>query len=218
MNSQISKIILLIFEPQDIYRPKFFFMKSILVYCGANPGKDPIYSETAIRLGKEMVKRGMRLIYGGGSLGLMGTIANTVLAEGGEVVGIIPDFLDKMEVGHPNLTETHVVETMHERKALMEKLCDGIITMPGGFGSMDELFEILSWSQLGLHAKPIGLLNVKGFYDFMIQQLDHMTKEGFLKQQNRDILHVSDSIDDLINLMETYVPQPALKWLERDQI
>ncbi|WP_304237871.1 TIGR00730 family Rossman fold protein [Jiulongibacter sediminis] len=193
-------------------------MKSLLVYCGANPGHDPLYKETAVKLGEEMVKRGMRLIYGGGSLGLMGTIADTVLKNGGEVVGIIPSFLDKMEVGHPNLTEIHVVETMHERKALMEKMCDGIVTMPGGFGSMDELFEILSWSQLGLHRKPVGLLNVKGFYDLMIKQLDHMVTEGFLKQPNRDILQVSGSIDHLFQLMDEYVPQPAFKWLERDQI
>ncbi|MGR3811028.1 LOG family protein [Jiulongibacter sp. NS-SX5] len=193
-------------------------MKSLLVYCGANPGQNPIYKETAVKLGEEMVKRGMRLIYGGGSLGLMGTIANTVLENGGEVVGIIPSFLDKMEVGHPNLTEIHVVETMHERKALMEKLCDGIVTMPGGYGSMDELFEILSWSQLGLHTKPVGLLNVNGFYDLLIKQLDHMTKEGFLKQANRDILQVSGSINSLFKLMDDFEPQPAFKWLERDQI
>lgn len=193
-------------------------MKSLLVYCGANPGNKPIYKEMAVSLGEEMVKRDMRLIYGGGSLGLMGTIANTVLENGGEVVGIIPEFLDKMEVGHPNLTEMHVVETMHERKALMEKMCDGIVTMPGGYGSMDELFEILSWSQLGLHTKPVGLLNVNGFYDLMIRQLDHMTEEGFLKQQNREILQVSGSVDELFTLMDEYVPQPAFKWLERDQI
>ena len=193
-------------------------MKSLLVYCGANPGTKSIYKETTISLGQEMVKRGMKLIYGGGSLGLMGTIANAVLEAGGEVVGIIPDFLGKMEVGHPNLTEIHVVETMHERKAMMEKLCDGIITLPGGFGSMDELFEILSWSQLGLHSKPVGVLNVNGFYDHLLRQLDHMVEEGFLKQANRDILLISDSIEHLFHLMENYVPQPAFKWLERDGI
>jgi uncharacterized protein (TIGR00730 family) len=193
-------------------------MKSLLVYCGANPGFNPIYQETARNLGHEMVKRGMRLIYGGGSLGLMGTIADAVLEKGGEVVGIIPGFLDNMEVGHKNLSEIHVVETMHERKALMEKMCDGVITLPGGFGSMDELFEILSWSQLGLHKKPVGVLNVNGFYDLLIKQLDHMVTEGFLKQQNRDIMQVSGSVEELFSLMENYVPQPAFKWLERDQI
>ncbi len=193
-------------------------MKSLLVYCGANPGINPIYKETAVELGKEMVKRGMRLIYGGGSLGLMGTIADSVLKEGGEVIGIIPDFLDKMEVGHPNLTEIHIVETMHERKALMEKLCDGILTLPGGYGSMDELFEILSWAQLGLHTKPVGALNVNGFYTHMVAQLDHMVQEGFLKQANRDIIQVAGSLDDLFTKMENFIPQPAFKWLEREDI
>ena len=190
-------------------------MKSLLVYCGSNPGVNPIYKETAVRLGLEMVKRGMKLIYGGGSLGLMGTIADTVMENGGEVVGIIPTFLDKMEVGHPNLTEIHVVNSMHERKALMEEMCDSIITLPGGYGSMDELFEILSWSQLGLHKKPVGLLNVNGFYEPLVAQLDLMVREGFLKQPNREIIQVSDSIEKVFKLMEEFEPQEAFKWLER---
>lgn len=193
-------------------------MNSILVYCGANPGNKAIYKETAVALGKEMVKRNMRLVYGGGTLGLMGTIANAVLEEKGEVIGIIPDFLDKMEVGHPNLTQIHIVETMHQRKAMMETLCDGIITLPGGYGSMDELFEILSWAQLGLHQKPVGVLNVNGFYDHIIKQLDVMVEEGFLKPQNRRILLVSDNIDELFELMDNFVPEPAFKWLEKDGI
>ncbi len=191
-------------------------MKSILVYCGANPGTNPLYKEAAIQLGAYLASNDMQLIYGGGSLGLMGTIADAVLANGGKVVGIIPEFLDKMEVGHKNLSSFHLVKTMHERKALMEKMCDAIITLPGGYGSMDELFEILSWSQLGLHTKPVGLLNVNGFYDHLILQLDHMVKEGFLKQSNRDILLVDDNIDNLFLKMESFVPQPAFKWLERD--
>lgn len=190
-------------------------MKSLLVYCGSNPGLNPIYKETAIALGYEMLKRDMQLIYGGGSVGLMGIIADTVMNGGGKVIGIIPSFLDKMEVGHPNLTEIHVVETMHERKALMEKLCDGVITLPGGYGSMDELFEILSWSQLGLHSKPVGLLNVNGFYDPLIAQLDIMVKEGFLKQPNREIIQVANSIEAVFKLMESFVPQETFKWLER---
>jgi uncharacterized protein (TIGR00730 family) len=193
-------------------------MKSLLVYCGSNPGVNPIYKETAVALGKEMVERKIRLIYGGGSLGLMGTIANTVMENGGEVVGIIPSFLDKMEVGHPNLTEIHVVESMHERKALMEQMCDSVITLPGGYGSMDELFEILSWSQLGLHNKPVGLLNINGFYDPLVAQLDLMVREGFLKQPNREIIQVSDSIAEIFELMDAFVPQKTMKWLERDNI
>jgi uncharacterized protein (TIGR00730 family) len=194
-------------------------MKSILVYCGANPGHNPIYKETAESLGKELVKSGIKLIYGGGSLGLMGVISNTVLENGGEVVGIIPNFLDKMEVGNPNLTEIFKVDTMHQRKAMMEELCDGIITLPGGYGSMDEIFEILSWAQLGLHSKPVGLLNVNHFYDFLIKQLDVMVKEGFLRQENRNLLIVDDTIEGLLQKMNDYVPiKNTPKWLEKSGI
>lgn len=193
-------------------------MKSILVYCGANSGTSPIYKQTAIDLGKIMAERNIRLVYGGGSVGLMGTIADAVLENGGDVVGIIPHFLDKMEVGHKNLPEIHKVDTMHQRKAMMEQMCDGIITLPGGYGSMDELFEILSWSQLGLHQKPIGLLNVNGFYDYLLLQLDKMVTEGFLKQPNRDLLIVSDNIEDLLLKMEDFKPSHHTKWMTIEQV
>jgi uncharacterized protein (TIGR00730 family) len=193
-------------------------MKSLLVYCGSNPGSNPVYKETAIALGKELVARNISLIYSGGSLGLMGTIANTEMENGGEVIGIIPSFLDKIEVGHPNLTEIHVVESMHERKALMEQMCDSIIKLPGGYGGMDELFEILSWSQLGLHNKPVGLLNVNGFYVPLVAQLDLMVREGFLKRPNKEIIKVSDSVAEVFELMEDFVPHKTQKWLERDSI
>ncbi|MFD2523592.1 LOG family protein [Emticicia soli] len=190
-------------------------MKSILVYCGANYGKNPAYRETAKTLGTRLATDGIKLIYGGGSVGLMGVVADAVLASGGHVVGVIPDFLVKMEVGHKSLSEMHNVESMHERKALMEKLCDGIITLPGGYGSIDELFEILTWAQLGLHKKPIGILNVNGFYDFLLKQLDVMVEEGFLKQESRDLLLVSDNVADLLHKMENFVPIPHQKWLKR---
>ncbi|CAH0996504.1 Putative cytokinin riboside 5'-monophosphate phosphoribohydrolase [Emticicia aquatica] len=193
-------------------------MQAILVYCGANPGTKPIYKETAEKLGKTLADNNIRLIYGGGSLGLMGIIADAVLANNGEVTGIIPHFLDRMEVGHKNLTEIYKVETMHERKALMEKLCDGIITLPGGYGSMDELFEILSWSQLGLHQKPVGLLNVNGFYDHLLKQLDVMVEDGFLKSQNRELVIVSDNIEDLMEKMSNFKATYHEKWLNREQI
>jgi uncharacterized protein (TIGR00730 family) len=193
-------------------------MKSILVYCGANPGNNPTYKKIASELGLEFVKRKIRLIYGGGSIGLMGEISTTVMQNGGEVTGVIPHFLDRLEVGNPNLTEVIKVETMHQRKALMEERCDGIITIPGGFGSMDELFEILSWAQLGLHNKPVGLLNVNGFYDFLIKQLDVMVVEGFLKPENRDLLIVDTAIDTLLAKMEAYVPSYHQKWLEKSDI
>lgn len=193
-------------------------MKAILVYCGANPGTKPIYKDTAEQLGKTLAINKIRLIYGGGSVGLMGIIADAVLANGGQVTGIIPNFLDRMEVGHKSLPEMHKVESMHERKALMEKLCDGVITLPGGYGSMDELFEILSWSQLGLHQKPVGLLNLNGFYDHLLKQLDVMVEEGFLKQENRNLVIVSGDIEDLLQKMEDFKPSFHEKWLKREQI
>lgn len=193
-------------------------MNAILVYCGANAGKKEIYKETAQTLGKTFAERNIRLIYGGGSIGLMGIIADAVLAHGGNVTGVIPHFLDRMEVGHKNLTEIHKVETMHQRKALMEELADGIITLPGGFGSMDELFEILSWAQLGLHKKPIGILNVNGFYDGILQQLDVMVEEGFLKEENKKLLLVATTIDDLLLQMENFQPSFHEKWLNKSQI
>lgn len=193
-------------------------MKSILVYCGANAGKSPIYKETAENLGKLLAERHIRLIYGGGSVGLMGVVADAVLANGGQVTGIIPHFIDAFEVGHKSLPEMIKVDTMHQRKALMEQMTDGIITLPGGYGSMDELFEILSWAQLGLHQKPVGLLNVNGFYDHLISQLDVMVKEGFLKQENRELLLVADSAEVLLRKMETFKPTFHEKWLDRKGI
>lgn len=190
-------------------------MKSILVYCGANVGKNPAFKEAAETLGAKFAKDNITLVYGAGSVGLMGVVADAVLANGGKVTGVIPDFLVKMEVGHKGLSEIHVVESMHERKALMEKLCDGIITLPGGYGSIDELFEILTWAQLGLHQKPIGILNVNGFYDFLLKQLEVMVHEGFLKQESRALLLVSDNIDDLLQQMADFQPTPHHKWLKR---
>lgn len=190
-------------------------MKSILVYCGANQGKSPAYKEAAQALGKQLIKNNIKLVFGGGSVGLMGIVADTMLELGGYVIGIIPDFLIKMEVGHKGLTELHTVESMHERKALMEKMSDGIIAIPGGFGTIDELFEILTWAQLGLHEKPIGILNVNGFYDFLLKQLEVMIQEGFLKQESRDLLLVSDNIEDLLQQMENFKPSPHKKWLKR---
>ncbi len=193
-------------------------MQAILVYCGANPGTKPIYKETAENLGKIMAENNIRLIYGGGSVGLMGIIADAVLANNGQVTGIIPHFLDRMEVGHKSLPEMHKVETMHERKAMMEKFCDGIITLPGGYGSMDELFEILSWAQLGLHQKPVGLLNVGGFYDHLLKQLDVMVEEGFLKAENRALVIVADTVEDLMEKMSNFKASFHEKWLNREQI
>lgn len=193
-------------------------MKSILVYCGANTGNRPLYRERAEELSDELVKRQIKLIYGGGSVGLMGILADRFLEKGGEITGVIPNFLDDLEVGHKAVKDMQKVSSMHERKALMEQLCDGIITLPGGFGSLDETFEILTWAQLGLHRKPIGILNVNGYYNFLLKQLDVMVEEGFLKAQNRDLLIVSDDVKELLQKMENYKPVHHEKWLNREQV
>ncbi len=193
------------------------FMKAILIYCGANTGNKPIYKQQTEALAEALVKRKIRMIYGGGSVGLMGVLADKLLELGGEITGVIPNFLDDLEVGHKAVKDMQKVPSMHERKALMEKLCDGIITLPGGFGSMDEVFEILTWAQLGLHQKPIGLFNVNGYYNFLLKQLDVMVEEGFLKPQNRNLLIVSDDLNELLEKMENYKSVHHGKWLSREQ-
>lgn len=193
-------------------------MKNIAVFCGANAGSDFVYRQTAIELGQYLAEQQLRLVYGGGNVGLMGILADAVLAQGGEVVGVIPDFLKKWEVAHAGLNELIVTETMHERKARMAELADGFITIPGGFGSMDELFEILTWKQLQIHSKPIGLLNVNGFYDPLLQMMDRMVEAGFLKVGNRELLLVSDSIEELFALMRTHQPVVTEKWVDRKKI
>ena len=193
-------------------------LKSILVYCGANAGNKPIYTKTAEKLGGYLGKNKIQLVYGGGKVGLMGVVSNAVLKNGGHVLGIIPTFLDRPEVGNPDIQEMITVETMHQRKALMEEKCDGVITLPGGFGSMDELFEILTWGQLGLHSKPVGILNINNFYDPLIAQLDNMMEEGFLKPENRKLLIVESDIETLIKKMQNYKAEYHPKWLDNAKI
>jgi uncharacterized protein (TIGR00730 family) len=179
-------------------------MQSIVVYCGANPGNNSIYSEAAYQVGAELAKRKIRLIYGGGNMGLMGRAADGAMDNGGNATGIIPNFLAKLEVAHKTLTELHFVETMHERKAKMVAMSDGVIALPGGYGTLDELFEILTWSQLKTFNGPIGLLNINGLYDFLIAHLDKLVMEGFLTVANRNILQVADNPADLLEKMEIY--------------
>ena len=176
-------------------------MQSLVVYCGSSPGTNPIYAEVAKELGRAMAERNIRLIYGGGGFGLMGNVADTVMQYGGEVTGIIPNFLADLEVAHRTLTELHFVETMHERKFRMATLAKGVIALPGGYGTLDELFEILAWRQLKLYDGPIAIINTNGYYDLMLQQLDRMVKDGFLKAENRDILIVADTVDEALNRM-----------------
>lgn len=192
-------------------------LKSILVYCGANSGNNPVYHAAAVELGNYFVAHEQTLVYGGGSIGIMGIIADTVLAARGKVVGVIPDFLNVKEVGHTGLTEIHVVQSMHERKALMEKLCDGVVVLPGGYGTFDEMFEMLTWSQLGLHRKPIGILNVNGYYAHLIAQLDRMVDEGFLSANNRRLLLVDSTVDGLMEKMRTFDVETEEKWMDRNE-
>lgn len=193
-------------------------MKSITVYCGANKGFHPAYEEAAKELGTYLAENGYTMIFGGGSVGLMGVTATAALEAGGKVIGVIPHFLDAMEVGHKELTEMHLVDTMHTRKAKMEELSDAFITMPGGYGSMDEIFEILTWAQLGLHKKPVGILNIRGYYDLLIKQLDHMVEEGFLRKENRELIVVGDDIPSLFEAMHHYEPDVRKKWLDNSGI
>lgn len=173
-------------------------MKSIAVYCGANPGFDPAYGSAARALGTLLAARDITLVYGGGHVGLMGTIADAVLEAGGRVTGVIPQQLVDRELAHPALTELFVVNNMHERKAKMAALSDGFIAIPGGMGTLEELFEMLTWSQLGIHAKPIGALNVGGFYDQLLQFLAHAGAQGFIRPDHQHLLMVEREPEALL--------------------
>jgi len=192
-------------------------MKSLCIYCGSSFGTNPAYREEAVRLGKILTNQGITLVYGGGSVGLMGLLADSVLSGGGEVIGVIPRFLQEKEVGHDNLTELILVDSMHERKLRMSELADGFIAMPGGFGTLEELAEILTWVQLGLIQKPVGILNIEHFYDHLIAQLDHMVDRELLRSQNRDLLIVDQNVVQLIDKMDRYQPSMVEKWIGPQQ-
>ena len=192
-------------------------MKNICIFCGSSMGNNPIFVSTARELGRKLAETQRIVVYGGGSKGLMGVIADEALAHGGEVIGVIPEFMDKLEVAHGGLTELHIVDSMHARKQKMADLSDGFITLPGGMGTLDEMVEILTWAQLGLHGKPVGLLNVEGYFDPLSQYMDHMVEAGFLREQNRS-LSVSDAtIDGLLHKMEAYEAPELAAWLKRGQ-
>jgi uncharacterized protein (TIGR00730 family) len=185
-------------------------MKRLAVYCGSATPADSIYIEAARAVGAELARRGIGVVYGGGRLGLMGAVADAALAEGGEVIGIIPQALVDAEVAHRGCTELHVVGGMHERKARFTDLSDGFITLPGGVGTMDELWEAVSWSQLGYHEKPVGLLNVGGFYDALIAFNDQMKSVGFIRAQHHGILLSDASLDGLLEKMTSYKPHKTI--------
>ena len=193
-------------------------MKRICVYCGSSPGKRADYLESARTLATELVKRDLGLVYGGASVGIMGAIADAVLADGGEVVGVIPKTLMDKEVSHSGLTELIVVDSMHERKAIMAKMSDGFIALPGGLGTIEELFEVLTWSQLGFHDKPCALLNVKGYYDNLSLFLDHAVEQQFIKRAHRETLLMDERPDKLLDQMSSYIPPILDKWIGRDDI
>ncbi|WP_298347854.1 TIGR00730 family Rossman fold protein [uncultured Dokdonia sp.] len=189
-------------------------LASICVYCGSSAGTDPEIINQARLLGATLAKKDMTLVYGAAKIGVMGAVAQGALDANGKVIGVIPAFLQIKEVVHTGLTELIVNETMHERKMKLQELSDGFITLPGGFGTMEELFEVLTWSQLALHKKPVGMLNVNGFYDDLLSALKNMVDKGFLKQENYDILLVDTTIDGLLDQMENFKPMAMPKWLK----
>jgi uncharacterized protein (TIGR00730 family) len=189
--------------------------RSLCVYCGSSPGGDPQFAVAARGLGQRLAERGIRLIYGGGNVGMMGRVADGALEAGGEVIGVIPHHLADRELAHEGATKMIRVNTMHERKQLMADMADGFICLPGGIGTLEELFETLTWLQLGLHRKPVALLNVGGFWDPMLTFLDHMTSCRFLKPEHRDLLLVHDQVDALLAAMDAFDAPSAQKWLDR---
>lgn len=188
-------------------------MKSIVVFCGSADGYNEAYRETAYETGRVLALKRIRVIYGGAKVGLMGAVADGALQEGGQVVGVIPGFLKTKEVAHEGLSELITVSTMHERKLKMNELCDGVITLPGGWGTMEEMFEMITWGMLWLHRKPVGILNVNGYYDALIALCDSMVQEGFLKEQFKDTLLVSTDISDLLHQMTHYQAPETAKWI-----
>jgi uncharacterized protein (TIGR00730 family) len=191
-------------------------MRRICVFCGSSQGSRPEYRTAAEEMGRELVRRNVGLVYGGGKVGLMGVIADAVLKAGGEAVGVIPEHIMSREIGHEGLTKLHVVHSMHERKALMADLSDAFIAMPGGFGTLEEFCEVVTWTQLGLHAKPCGILNVLGYYTPLLAMFDHAVEERFLKPENRALVLARESAAELLQALEDWRPLHVEKWLDRE--
>lgn len=188
-------------------------IQSIAIFCASSLGFDNVWAREASKVGSYLANRHITLVYGGGRVGLMGEIANAALQHGGKVIGVIPHFLNSKEVGHTGVTELISVETMHERKLKMSQLSDAVIAMPGGFGTMEELFEMITWGQLGLHQKPVGLLNTNGFYNHLITFIQSMVDTGLLKKENQNMLLVANTIEELLDKMEKYKAPNVPKWL-----
>lgn len=192
-------------------------MKRVLVFCGSSPGRHPAYAACAADLGRLLASRGLEIVYGGARVGLMGALADACLASGGTVIGVIPGRLVEHEIAHAGLTKLHVVETMHERKALMGELSDAVIALPGGTGTLDELFELFTWKQLGLHRKPIGLLDVDGYWQPLLRFLEHAVDERFLRGEHLDTLLVEREARALLDRLASYEHRAVDKWLDRAQ-
>jgi uncharacterized protein (TIGR00730 family) len=191
--------------------------RRLCVFCGSNTGRRSVYRAAAKQLGLLLVERGIELVYGGGNIGLMGVLADTVLARGGHAIGVIPESLMAKEVGHTGLTELRIVDSMHERKALMSDLSDGFIALPGGFGTLEEFCEVVTWSQLGLQWKPCGLLNVENYYASLLELFDHAVREGFLREETRGLVLDDEDPARLLEKMAAFQSEPVAKWIEREE-
>jgi uncharacterized protein (TIGR00730 family) len=192
-------------------------MKSVCVYCGSSVGSREEYAEAAGAVGRLLAERGLRTVYGAGNIGLMGVLADAALAAGGEVIGVIPEALVERELAHNGVTELRIVKSMHERKALMADLSDAFIALPGGFGTLEELCEMLTWLQLGIHQKPCGLLNVCGYYDPLVAMFDQAVNENFLRSRHRDLLCMDTEPKQLLDHLQSIHPPDVHKWLDRDE-
>ncbi|MBK9385719.1 MAG: TIGR00730 family Rossman fold protein [Planctomycetes bacterium] len=192
-------------------------MRAVCVFCGSSPGAQPVYRSIAIELGRELVARDLTLVYGGGNVGLMGILADAVLEAGGRAIGVIPRALLEREVGHRGLTELHVVRSMHERKALMAELSDAFLALPGGFGTFEELCEVITWAQLGIHAKPCGVLNAAGYYDPLLALFDRAVDERFVRAEHRAIVRVASSPRAILDELATARVPIVAKWIDRSE-
>jgi uncharacterized protein (TIGR00730 family) len=192
-------------------------LSSICIFCGSTAGASPAYLEAAEVVGRGLAQRGVRVVYGGATVGMMGALADAVRGEGGDVVGVIPQAIFDREIGHTGLDDLRVVGSMHERKALMAELSDAFIALPGGIGTLEELFEVYTWAQLGIHTKPLGLLDVAGYFQPLVAFLDHAVQERFLRPETRTLLAVSESLDDLLAQLRASEPVGVHKWIDLDQ-
>jgi uncharacterized protein (TIGR00730 family) len=193
-------------------------MKRYTVFCGSGSGKDEILTKQAYALGQALAENKTGLVYGGAKIGLMGAVADGALSRGGEVIGVLPNFLKAKEIAHDHLTALIMVDTMHERKTRMNELSDGVIALPGGYGTLEELFEMLTWAQLGLHHKPIAILNIKGYFDHLLAMIQNMVENELLKKEFHEMLLVSESIDDLLQKMKNYTAPSTGKWIDKNTL